>query len=145
MNMKHFICVILLIGSLSLIGCDKNTPRPWDSEEIRKAKKLKLKQQEEEFLEQMQDVQFYFDREIIALLCYKYSIQEETVSKLLKDYKQSAIESAGSSFANVLEGKTITNEYKEALDKLSKQHDISKEKLASIIIDYTMFTKDTSP
>lgn len=137
MNKKYYICVVLLIVSiiLNVCGCD--------SREAEKAKESKRDQTEEEIEEEGVYVDVNVDIESIVLLSYKYSISEETIQQLIKDYDNNRDRTDK---MNSIKEEAM-DDYKIVLDKLSTQYNIPKKKLGSIIIDYRMFTitNDTQP
>jgi hypothetical protein len=135
MNKKQFICAILLIGSLFLIGCDKNTIYPWDSETI---KLEKASAKTKTFSDMLTSLEMQENKEYSVLLSYKYDIQEETIQSILKDYIKETSELIN--LANIKLGKST--DYREFINKLSVQYNITKEKLASMIIDYKILTKE---
>lgn len=137
MNKMHYICVILLIGNLFLIGCGKEGGR---------AEESTLKQDMEKAKPFMKAVSDYTNREVFVLLSYKYTIPVETVQPLLNDYTEQCPEYEEKMIFKIIEGMKMnetnfTSNHKEVLDKLSTQYNIPKEKLASMIIDYRLFAK----
>ncbi len=118
MNKKNYICVILFIGCLLLNGCGEQSD--------------KLSEEEEALVneivnETLRDIDTK-ENEIYVLLSNKHSISEETIRLLINEYTK--------------QYKTNSNA-KTILDKLCTTHNLTKEKLASIIFDYRLFTKDT--
>lgn len=136
MNKKHFICAILLIGSIFLIGCDKNTIYPWDSE-MTKLEKTSAKTKT--LSDMLSSFEMSKNKEVVVLLSCKYDIQEEIILSTLKDYAKES--SSIISFLSSELGEPSTD-FKEFINKLSVQHNIPKEKLASLLIDYKILTKE---
>ena len=117
MNKKHYIYVILLIGSILLSACGEQSVKL--SEEQRAmvddvAETVRKKMEKEE-------------NEIFVLLSIKYSVPKESIKLLINEYRDQFI---------------VTNIDKTTLDQYSTKHNITKEKLASIILDYRLFAKN---
>ncbi len=135
MSKKYIICLVLLIGIIFLNGCDGDTVHFWDSKETKTLKKKKLLRT----MSLIMGASDTTDSEIITLLSCKYSIPEDTLIQLLKDYRQPPIEAiVNAESLTTLELLTST----APLGKLSIKYNITKEKLASIIIDYKILAKE---
>ncbi len=141
MNKKHYIYMILLIGSIFLNGCDDSTIWIWDSEEVKKTKRIKQEQELEKIRTSIQSFMDYSNKEITVLLSYKYSIPEETTLQLLKDYTEQCKPTDEIMIEAFIENIPVVSKHKEVLNKLSSKYNVPKEKLASMIIDYRLFGK----
>lgn len=73
----------------------------------------------------------------IVLLSHKYSVPEGTICRLLVEYNSSV---GPESLCAYEEPESMAACYKARLEDLSKQLDISKETLGSMIFDCKMFT-----
>ena len=79
------------------------------------------------------------EREFAILLSCKYKIPKETTQALLKDYIKKI-----HFFINLLSSVRgeAPSDLNEFIDKLSVRHNVPKEKLASMIIDYKILSKE---
>ncbi len=141
----------LIIG---LTGCDSNRIWPWDSVETKKNKQANIKKEKkknQEWIEKLVDVTSDFSSsEKIALLSYKYSIEEDLLIKILKKYEERANQIDAENFNKLfqeldknLEDSSAKkeNEYKKILLTISNDFGISKDILASLIIDYKLLVE----
>lgn len=75
-------------------------------------------------------------RKTVILLSCKYDIPEETTQQLLEDYVKTT--SLITTLFTTKEEKPKVV-FKEFIDKLCSQHNIPKDKIASILFDYELY------
>ena len=120
---------LLFISGLVLFGCESET------------KKLEKKLQEEKAEQFAKDFMAKGNKEIVALLSIKHNIEEATLESILDEYLTKhdlwySLERSSRKNEKVSVYDKINLDFKGTLSMLSNKYNISKETLASIIIDY---------
>jgi len=80
------------------------------------------------------------DKEMVALLSVKYSVDEKVVETLIHEYKNehSYLRGLRKSIRDNVVMKT-NDDYKSTIISLSVKYSLPKEKIASIFLDYKMY------
>ena len=123
------LCLIFGLVILSLGGCESET------------KKLEKKLQKEKSEQFAKDFMAKGHKEIVALLSTKYKIEETTLESILDEYLTKhdllyLLTKSSKKKEKVNIHDKIDLNFKETLSILSSKYNLSKETLASIIIDY---------
>lgn len=130
------VILILCILSFVLFGCDSKT------DEQKAALKKEKTQFSEEFMAR-------HHKEKIALLSFKYNIDEAKAESILDEYlyKHDIFYSLHKEARSQVKSKQnkkvdfkINLNFKETLNELSDKYNIPKEKLSDIIIDYRIWS-----
>lgn len=147
-NRLRFMIIILFVISL-LTGCNDNTTWIWDSAKTKAAKRAKIDEEnkkKQEWIHRLVDNTSYItDDEQNALLSVKYSVNENVVIKILKEYEEKSQKLHTYNISNLVEERnedsqnitdTKKNPYSELLITISHNNDITTDIIASIIMDY---------
>lgn len=127
-KIAFILCVLFGLAILICGGCESET------------RKLEKKIEEEKSEQFMKDFMAKDHKERVALLSIKYNIEESTLESILDEYLTkhdfgyALKKSLGEKEKRNIYDKIDLN-FKETLTMLSSKYNISKETLASIIID----------
>lgn len=127
------IAIITCIIGLLLFGCENKIE----------------KQKSDKIIEKLYEKAVKPDYEKIVLLSVKYNIEETVVENVIDEYlsKHDSEYRHSKEFFGDLKGEKyihrykFSQNYKETVNELSIEHSIPKEKLASLIIDYKIWSE----